>query len=380
MLPEIFRFLTRRKHTSKREGNKGKRQSKRKHPESTRGAGEGRSFTRTSAGERHTMFALRGQGLGVHSIAKRSGRSTRTVHQVLTYYGTAPMPERGAGAADGELQDRRAGGKRNRRRRRRRSSGEAPPQSDLQSDRMAERKEELKLDLMELGYLHLQEHPEVFNELALGVLCNEIGVQVPEMPSFDEEIVHEAMRDPDYRAEEAKRIMKSRRVEAERIAESLEKDYLFAYLKRVNSMARMMGFERNAKPSAGAGLGALAKILLADGGFRDLLEVFKNVRPSRTPAQGPQASRGGETPRPEGRHRAGKEADGGGQWSGPNEQVAQVRAPSLEPQSPAPQEPRANENPSSGTGPRRFDIGVPADSLGLLGLRGDTSFVDWPLV
>ena len=50
---------------------------------------------------------------------------------------------------------------------------------------------------MEAGYQYLREHhPEVLNALALSVLCKEIGVPVPEMPSFEEEIIREAMRAP----------------------------------------------------------------------------------------------------------------------------------------------------------------------------------------
>ena len=40
------------------------------------------------------MFDLYGQGLGTHAIAKKTGRSTHTVHSVLTNRGTRPLPER----------------------------------------------------------------------------------------------------------------------------------------------------------------------------------------------------------------------------------------------------------------------------------------------
>ena len=39
------------------------------------------------------MFDLYEQGLGTHAIAKKIGRSTHTVHSVLTNRGTRPLPE-----------------------------------------------------------------------------------------------------------------------------------------------------------------------------------------------------------------------------------------------------------------------------------------------
>ena len=40
------------------------------------------------------MFELYEQGLGTHAIAKKMGRSTHTVHSVLTFRGTRSLPER----------------------------------------------------------------------------------------------------------------------------------------------------------------------------------------------------------------------------------------------------------------------------------------------
>ena len=162
--------------------------------------------------------------------------------------------------------------------------------SRQQRDRIADIATELKADLMEMAIEHLREHPEVLNELALGLLCKEIGVQIPKMPSFEEEIVREARRDPAFREEEVERIMESRKAEAERVAETERLDYLLSYLKKINIMARMMGHERNAKPSGGAGLDELMKIVLADGSLRDIVEAFKNVRQPRNDSQGLQAS------------------------------------------------------------------------------------------
>ena len=242
-----------------------------------------------------------------------------------------------------------------------------------QHDRIAELTTETKADLLEAGYHYLRrEHPEVFNALALSVLCKELDVPVPEMPSFEEEIVREAMREPEYREEEGKRIMDSRRVEAERIAESERMDQLLAYLKKVNRIAELLGLERGAKPNAGTGLDEAMKIVFADGGLTDILRAFKGVKPPRAPAQAPQESPVVEPPHTEEQTKAEDEAK--------DSQVTEHLPPNRPPQSAAPQEPRVREKPGGGGGPPRFDIGVPADSLGLLGLRGDTSFVDRPLV
>ena len=118
------------------------------------------------------------------------------------------------------------------------------------------------------------------------------------------------------------------------------------------------------------------KEIVANGGLNDILEVFKNVRPPRNPGQARQASPDSE-PFPEGRHQAGKGAE---HRSGPNNQVGEDQPPITEPQSPSREEPPAKEKPTSGMGPRRVDVGVPAEELGLLGLGSDTTFVDWPLV
>jgi hypothetical protein len=40
------------------------------------------------------MFELYEQGLGTHAIANKIGRSTHTVHSVLTHRNTGSLPER----------------------------------------------------------------------------------------------------------------------------------------------------------------------------------------------------------------------------------------------------------------------------------------------
>ena len=66
---------------SKRRREQSKRKSTRKgtFPE------RGERTARTTGGERWHMFDLYEQGLGTHAIANKTGRSTHTVHSVLTH-------------------------------------------------------------------------------------------------------------------------------------------------------------------------------------------------------------------------------------------------------------------------------------------------------
>ena len=100
--------------------------------------------------------------------------------------------------------------------------GSAPRRSakSRHQDRIAELTTEIKADLMETAIERLKDHPEVFDDLALGLLCKELDVSVPEMPDFEEQIVRETMRDPAWREQEAERILQSHKEEAERIAET----------------------------------------------------------------------------------------------------------------------------------------------------------------
>ena len=251
-------------------------------------------------------------------------------------------------------------------------SAKRPSAKSRQQDRITDLKTEIRADLMEAGLQYLRDHPEMFAELSLGLLCKEIGMPVPLMPTFEQELLNEAMRDPAWREQEAARIMKSHKAEAARAAESQNLDELLAYVKKVKRIAELMGYERSAKPNAGAGLDEFMKTLLADGGLTDILKAFKNVRHPRNPAEARQASPGGDPPHTEEQPVAENRAQ--------DTHVAEHLPSNRPPQSPAPQAPRVRENPSGGSGPQRVDIGLPAAELGLLGLRGDSSFVDRPLV
>jgi hypothetical protein len=83
---------------SKRRRERSKRESTRKGPFPER---EERTVTATDWERRH-MFDLYEQGLGTHAIADNMGRSTHTVHSVLTHRGTRSLPERNPEPIDEE--------------------------------------------------------------------------------------------------------------------------------------------------------------------------------------------------------------------------------------------------------------------------------------
>ena len=137
MLRQIFRSVMCGNRKSKRGDKQGKRQNKRNQPGSTRVRTQGDgSFTHTDSAERQKMFQLRRAGLSTHAVAKRLGRSSRTVHQVLTDYGKQAMPEPGIGAGDVMPEGNRDERHRSRRRRHRQGSGEDRGQGDFSSSFM----------------------------------------------------------------------------------------------------------------------------------------------------------------------------------------------------------------------------------------------------
>ena len=104
---------------SKRRRERSKRASTRKGTFSERE----RRTARTTDGERRHMFELYEQGLGTHAIAKKTGRSTHTVHSVLTIRGTRSLPERNTEPAQEESSGRTGGVGGRRRRGKREDAG-----------------------------------------------------------------------------------------------------------------------------------------------------------------------------------------------------------------------------------------------------------------
>ena len=76
-------------------GRKSKRRRELSERKSTRKGTvpeRGERTARTTDGERRHIFDLYEHGLGTHAIANQTGRSTPTVHWVLTHRGTRPAP------------------------------------------------------------------------------------------------------------------------------------------------------------------------------------------------------------------------------------------------------------------------------------------------
>ena len=96
MFRSIFGFMLPNSTQSKRRSNQSKqskREGKQNYTQLTPDSRVG-TFTHTAPEEREQMFARYLEGRSINTIAKEFGRSSRTVHQVLTGRGTHPLPER----------------------------------------------------------------------------------------------------------------------------------------------------------------------------------------------------------------------------------------------------------------------------------------------
>ena len=82
-------------------------------------------------------------------------------------------------------------------------SAKRPSATSRQRESIAELKMEITALLLKEGYEQLQQHPELFAEFAIGFLAKELDVPAPILPDFDEQIIRETMRDPEYREQEA---------------------------------------------------------------------------------------------------------------------------------------------------------------------------------
>jgi hypothetical protein len=107
----MIRFLGRLFWPFGRGSERRRERSKRKSTRKGTLPERGQRTARTTDGERSHMFELYEQGLGTHAIAKKTGRSTHTVHSVLTIRGTQLLPERPVhrGPEAGKARDTKAG-------------------------------------------------------------------------------------------------------------------------------------------------------------------------------------------------------------------------------------------------------------------------------
>jgi len=126
---------------------------------------------RTTDGERRHMFDLYEQGLGTHAIANKTGRSTHTVHSVLTHRGTRPLPERDPEPVDEESAGRTGGGG-GRRRRGKRENDETPDRVKDMSKALAEK---LEAKILESWPDLVKSDPELLRQVVGSIM----GVKIP---------------------------------------------------------------------------------------------------------------------------------------------------------------------------------------------------------
>jgi len=152
----------------------------------------GERTARTTDGERRHMFDLYEQGLGTHAIAKKIGRSTHTVHSVLTHRGTRPLPERNPEPEDEESAGRTGGDGRRRRRGKREDTGTGDRGEDM-SARIAAK---LEAKILESWPDLVQSDPEFLRQVVGSVM----GVKIPRK-TLDDMVMETIGDDPKLRRE-----------------------------------------------------------------------------------------------------------------------------------------------------------------------------------
>ena len=155
-------------------GGKSKRRRELSERKSTRKGTfpeRGERTARTTDGERRHMFDLYEQGLGTHAIAKKTGRSTHTVHSVLTHRGTRPLPERNPESVDEEFSRRTGGDGRRRRHGKREDAGTGDRGGDMSEALAAE----LKPTIIEACAQFIRSDPELLRQVVGSIM----GVKIP---------------------------------------------------------------------------------------------------------------------------------------------------------------------------------------------------------
>jgi len=176
-------------------GRKGKRRRERSERKSTRKGTLPEHWERTARttdGERWHMFDLYEQGLGTHAIANKTGRSTHTVHSVLTQRGTRPLPDRNTEAAR-EGSDSRTGGGGRSRRRGKRENEETPDRVEDMSAALAAK---LEAKILESWPDLVKSDPELLRQVVGSIM----GVKIPRKTS-DDMVMETIGDDPTLRRE-----------------------------------------------------------------------------------------------------------------------------------------------------------------------------------
>ena len=215
-----------------------------------------------------------------------------------------------------------------------------------QADEVSEVVQQVRIWAMEEGWQRLLRHPDLLDELCIGFVAKELGVNPPKLPTWEERMIDEVRADPEYR-----------RGEIDRIVEGRKLDNLFHQLKKMGRIATRMGWKKEEARKDGSGEVAKAvKDFVAGGGLKDLVKAIGEAQRKRTAVQtaGPVPATTATPPgRPAGESGETKKAD-----------------------SPAPSPPGL-VRPRQ---PVRRSVGVPPEALGLLGLGQDNTFIDQPLV
>jgi hypothetical protein len=177
----------------------------------------GERTARTTDGERRHMFDLYEQGLGTHAIAKKIGRSTHTVHSVLTHRGTRPLPERNTEPADEEAAGRTGGGGGRLRRRKPEDAGTTDRGGDM-SEALAAK---LEPKIIEACAQFIRSDPETLRQVAGSIM----GVKIPRW-TLDDMVMETIGDDPTLRRERAEnrlqQMKRNGRSEMDIVAEALD--------------------------------------------------------------------------------------------------------------------------------------------------------------
>ena len=193
MFKKILRCLIAGRTKSKRKGKQSKRPGEQNHPQPSKlNAKNSERFTQTTPAERKRMFDMRQRGQSVHAIARALGRSSRTVHQVLTQRGTQPLPEPEE-PHDAGLPERAEGSRRKNQTRRQdgdvKRGEEEPTESFLR---------EFGPTLNRMAFDVIKDN----DEYILQFFGNQYGMKIPKKTIDD--IVHEEIRNnPDLKRQVA---------------------------------------------------------------------------------------------------------------------------------------------------------------------------------
>ena len=175
-----------------RKSERRREQSERKSTRKGTFSERGERTARTTDGERRHMFDLYEQGLGTHAIAKKIGRSTHTVHSVLTHRGTQPLPERNTEPADEEAAGRTGGGGGRRRRGKRDDTG-TPDRGGDMSEAIAAK---LEAKILESWPDLVKSDPETLRQIVGSIM----GVKIPRK-TLDDMVMETIGDDPTLRRE-----------------------------------------------------------------------------------------------------------------------------------------------------------------------------------